>query len=635
MKQHLIASLLACALGATLHSDPTRFLKAGEIMPEGWMKEQIRLDLEEGYLPHYDAMNHSVTHELFVHQNRTSGGKYDGLQCWWSGEHEGYWKDGILRMAFLAGNDALKKQATGWLDAIVAAQGEDGYIGIYAASEKPNTRFKYEGENGELWTQSRIFQALIAGYEFTGDKKYLNAVIKAVDCTIQNDPGNYFAPKNKNFGGVSHGIGFFDILWFLHQETGQKKYAAYATELYADFNNSPVRDDDLQTQKLLGEEKFQKHGAHVAEGFFVPAFIAALTSDEKQEHAAERALEKLKYSLTPSGAMVCDENVKGRPGSGDTGYEYCGVAELVQSLGKVLAITGNPEAIELAETMALNAGQGARLPVMTALAYVSTDNRIEALSEKHQGRLAYAAYHKAAACCTLNGGRMMPYYVAAMWTRSANNLTAQLYGPCTVKTEVGGVAVKLREETSYPFEDTIRISVDPAKPLPMKLSFRIPKDAADVQVTGIAGAEKKNGCVVIERTWRPGDTFALTFDFPVKNLRSVANAKERYLKRGPLVYALPLKLEIKASEKESGINPGTGFHLYEITAKDHVGWMYTLPEKTLFSVIRKQGDPLHPFADSPIRLKGTLQSETGEAVETTLVPIGCTILRRTTFPETP
>ncbi|MCB1131525.1 MAG: hypothetical protein KDN05_10380, partial [Verrucomicrobiae bacterium] len=77
------------------------FLEAGEIEPQGWIKEQMRLDLEDGYYPHYPAINSTVTHELFVHQDRFSRQGYNGLADWWSGEHEGYWKDGLLRMAFL------------------------------------------------------------------------------------------------------------------------------------------------------------------------------------------------------------------------------------------------------------------------------------------------------------------------------------------------------------------------------------------------------------------------------------------------------------------------------------------------------------------------------------------------------
>ncbi len=634
MKRTTVLVMLSFGISVGTHAESGRFLKAGEIMPEGWMKEQIRLDLKEGYISRYDQINHTVTHEVFVHQDRISTNKYNGLRCWWSGEHEGYWKDGILRMAFLSDNDALKAEAVKWLDEIVAAQDDEGYIGIYKAGDEINCRFHHEAENGELWAQSRIFQALIAGYEFSGKEAYLTALKKAVDCTIENDPGNFFDPEKKASGGVSHGIGFFDALWFLHTQIGEKNYADYAVKLYKDFNSAPVRDNDLQTQILLSDDKFDKHGAHIAEGFFVPAYIASITGNKKDERAAERAMEKLKYHLTPSGAMVCAENVKENPGSGDAGYEYCGIAELVQALTKLTAINGSAEAAEIAESMTLNAGQGARFPVLTALSYVSYDNRIDALPEKKNDRHAYSAFHNAAACCTLNGGRLLPYYIEGMWTRGDASLTAQLYGPCSVNTEVRGVALGLREVTNYPFEDAIRFEVNPAKPLPLMLRFRIPKDAADVKVSGVNGVSKKDGYVIINRIWKQGDAFTLTFDFPVKKLHEVADSKQAYLKRGPLVYALPIEHEMKVSEDQRGINPESGYYKYEITGKNRIGWDYFMPSDDVFKPVVEGGDPQHPFADTPIKLKGTMLDSEGNPVSATLVPIGCTVLRRTTFPET-
>ena len=650
MTKRILGILVTVILFSGCHSpknESNGFLKAGEIMPQGWMKEQMCRDLAEGYLAQYDKVNHTVTYDLFVHQNRLSDKNYQGLRCWWSGEHEGYWKDGVLRMAFLSGNEELKTKAVKWLDDIVANQGSDGYIGIYSADNKPGSRFQHEGENGELWVQSRIFQALIAGYEFTGNESYLNALVKAVDCTIKNTPRNYFDPEKKASGGVSHAVGFFDTLWYLNVRKGNSKYADYALMLYEDFNAAPVRDYDLQTQKLLSKYEFQRHGAHIAEGFFIPAYIAAITEDSIYDRAADRAMEKMKYHLTPSGAMVCAENVKGNPGSGDAGYEYCGIAEMVQALTKIVAINGSAEAAEMVESMTFNAGQGARFPVLTALSYVTHDNLIEALPYTNNQRHAFAAFHMAAACCTLNGGRLLPYYIEGMWTRQSDGLTAQLYGPSTVNTTLDGVDLHISEKTNYPFEDTIEFSIDPAQPLQMKLCFRIPADAADVKVEGIDGVTRNDGYIVIDRTWKKGDRVTLLFDFPVKKLQEVAGSKQNYLKRGPLVYALPIAFEKKISEhtyeppkNKKGkanlnvINPDSGFHVYDITATDsRTGWDYLMPLNPAFKSVQAGGDPLHPFANTPIKLKGTLLDSNGKSIDATLIPIGCTVLRRTTFPE--
>ena len=58
-----------------------------------------------------------------------------------------------------------------------------------------------------------------------------------------------------------------------------------------------------------------------------------------------------------------------------------------------------------------------------------------------------------------------------------------------------------------------------------------------------------------------------------------------------------------------------------------------MPADAVFEAVREGGDPMLPFAKTPIKLKGTLFDATGKPVDATLVPLGCTLLRRTTFPQ--
>ena len=63
-----------------------------------------------------------------------------------------------------------------------------------------------------------------------------------------------------------------------------------------------------------------------------------------------------------------------------------------------------------------------------------------------------------------------------MWMATGDKgLAATLYGPCTVSAMVGAeVPVKLTCQTAYPFEETIRVAVDPEQPASFPLYFRIP-----------------------------------------------------------------------------------------------------------------------------------------------------------------
>ena len=52
-------------------------LKAGETKPEGWIKQQMRLDLESGLTGNYHKVSNAVNLKVFENQNRPAGGKVE------------------------------------------------------------------------------------------------------------------------------------------------------------------------------------------------------------------------------------------------------------------------------------------------------------------------------------------------------------------------------------------------------------------------------------------------------------------------------------------------------------------------------------------------------------------------------
>ena len=354
-----------------------QILPAGQIRPTGWIATQMKLDLQKGITGNYDKISDTVAKNLFVtNKSETKNEKTTdlGLRSWWSGEHEGYWKDSVIRMAFLTGLEPYQNKARKWMKDIVDSQEEDGYIGIYPKGE----RFTTDKVNGELWTQSRMFAAMLAYYEYTNDASVLKAVERATQLTMSKYNKTYFSLANDD-GGVSHAVGFFDILEWLYRITGNRKYADYAIFLYNDFNENPPRDDDLTYKNLMHPTRpFVKHGPHIAEGFHMPFLIATYTGDEKYKIAAKNALTKLRYHLTPGGGMVSYEYVYGEAGIGTTKCEYCCAGEFNVSLVRAIQFSGDMSIADIIEKMTFNAAQGARLhPVNRAALYISEDDRNE------------------------------------------------------------------------------------------------------------------------------------------------------------------------------------------------------------------------------------------------------------------
>ena len=652
MHRTLLTSLLIILLGSSVNTNHQKTIKmtdaiyeykileAGSIEPQAWIKEQLHRDLTEGYIGQYDQVHRTVTFNVFIEQNRLSKRKLGLRKEWWSGEHEGYWKDGIIRMAFLTNNNHYIQKAEKWIDEIKEVTARDDYVGIYKDCEKPGCRFNHTRGNGELWASSRMLMALLAYYEFTGDQEVLEITENASKLIMRKyKDENYFAVTSRG-GGVSHGIGFFEILEWLYRITGNKDYLEFSVKLYKDFNRGNIRDDDLKTQKLLDEDQlFEKHGAHIAEGMFVPEYIASIQKTDKYHRAADNAVKKLTQHLTPGGAMRADEWIKARKGTADERYEYCGIAEMLSPLNKMISFTGDLSLADKIETMTFNAGQGARFPVLSALSYLTADNRIHINHHELIKRESYDAAHLAAACCALNGARLMPYYVEGMWMKSIddNSIIALLFGPCIVKTKINDTKVQITEDTNYPFSDKITFTVNPEKEVKFPLIIRKPHQSkkADIKVSSDAKVIQNEEIIRIEKNWKKNDQVIVTFNFDIQKIDQPASKTVKnegaYLKRGALVYSLPFDHKMKTVKEYQN----SGFYRYKIKATDSTGWHLKLDTNDEFNYIPDTNDNYkHPWDAPVVKLRGTLRDGKNNKHQVELVPLGNTIFRRVTFSKT-
>ena len=624
--------------------------KIGAAKPLGWLKRQLHTDLHEGFVGNYNAFCPSVNLDLFVKQRITSfhneqtdeeNKEIDNLvhKPWWAGEHEGYWKDGVSRTAYLLDDETYIKKTEVWVREVVdAAERNGGYVGIY----NEGSRFNHRGENGELWTQSLILQVLLSFYEFSDDQRVLDTVIKAVDLTFDTyfSKQSYFcANPERAAGGVYHGVGAINILEWLYRLTGDIKYHTYACDFYDDYSNvTNTSHADLQLSRLLDNgQPFAGHTPHITESLLLPVMAACVKSKKTGDYslAAFQTMKKLAYCTTPSGSFVGDENVDGRRGSGETPYEYCSTTEGLIALNRIISLTGDITLGDNIENMVFNAGFGARLPDLHAVCYLSKDNRYEINHEANEKRFTYAAWHDAASCCTLNAGRMLPYFAEGMWRDpdKNNTITKVLYGPSSFITKIEDSEITITENTDYPFSDDVQMEITVSCSRHFSLRLRKPFGA---YITINKGGEIFRDClteddnsVVISRTWEGTITISFSFNFEIKTHRS---NMECYKQRGPILYVLPIKAEVK---KETAIR-NSGYYAYRVEAKEKIGEELYLDPTEEFTISKNGNETLKsPWRTSPLTLKGALFTSEGEKVHSKLVPMGTTILRRLTFPISP
>jgi uncharacterized protein len=625
--------IVGVAAAATPELTLTRF---GETKPSGWMLRQMQADLDDGLAGHYTDISDTVNMRQFEVQQADQQDAL-GEPGWWLGEHEGYYADGLFRLAWMAGDVTTRNAAVARLEDVLAAQDHSGYIGVYPVDK----RFGEQDSNdGELWTQSRMFQALLAWYEATNDVRILNAVESAAKLTLSAYADkSYFWRPDGGGGGVEHGVGFSDTLEWLYRITGDDTFRNGYLWLYADYASSNVTTNDLIPQYLSDPGRpWYSHTPHIAEALSMPGIASAYGGPSQYATAADQVLEKLKRYSNPGGGPVGDESVDGRIGSFELNSEYCSMTETIASLNRLAQFRDEMTTGDIAERIALNSAQGARLhTAATAVSYLTADNRLSAAqTTEYADRPLYSASHLSAACCSLNSTRLLPYYVEGMWLKSSDGtgLTARLYGPSTLDTMLNTTSVNVVEETAFPFSDDVVFTISPEKSLAFTLTLRIPEYAQNATIVAPTGMTVSRFAdrFEINGTWNGSQQASLHLAFGVHQV-SDSNGEAAFA-YGPLLFALPVDAIVTPGRitRADGAPVTPEFQDTEYVAASSIPNYVIGAHSTFTPVAFSDGDVLDPWTKPLMGLTGSLLTPDGTPANVTLRPLGTTLLRVTGFP---
>jgi DUF1680 family protein len=611
-------------------------LAFGSIQPAGWLKEEMQRNLN-GFTGHLDSLVPDlILNDDIYGKNRLSkqvknknvgalsdAGEWQAQFLWWNSETQSNWLDGLVRSAILTKDTQMIEKAATIIRRMLSTQDADGYIGIY----DKDLRYHFDDENGELWSKATLYRALLAWYEYTKDKKILDAIVKATDNVLQHYPINASHPfysKNPNAGGLTHGLVFTDVLERLYFLTGQKKYLDYCAFLYKDFSAQTL-NEDAQYKKLVDTSlRLMGHGVHTYEHLrpLVAAYYASGNPEYKT--ALHFFLKKIDATTTPSGGLAGDEFIGGRKGDAkETGYEFCSLQEGMAGWISLLEKTGEPGYAAKTEKILFNAAMGATHPAESAICYLKTDNAFILTggkhgdtTDKHQTRYRYSPVHKeAAVCCVPNAGRILPYYVQSMWMKDKDGLVATLLGPCEVSTELANKKVTISEETNYPFEDNIRFTV--SYDGDSEFSIKVIKPVWAKSVKASMKFTEENGYLVFRKKWNANDSFDVSFDREVSIQQ--ANNGDIYFEYGPLVLCKKISGE-QTVTKDYRMG---GFKELIYLQHDTLAWQFSgIPIST------KRADKKNTLPDFANQM---YNPSNGKIEPVILVPMFHTISRQVTF----
>lgn len=141
-----------------IYSSVYRFVKPENLRPEGWLKRQLEIQAE-GLSGHLDEIWPDIRDSAWI------GGKAEG----W--ERVPYWLDGFVPLAYLLRDEALIARAKKYVEAIMDAQQEDGWL-------CPCT--KEERAAYDVWAVFIICKALMIYGQCSGDNRAAETVYRAM-----------------------------------------------------------------------------------------------------------------------------------------------------------------------------------------------------------------------------------------------------------------------------------------------------------------------------------------------------------------------------------------------------------------------------------------------------------------------
>ncbi len=478
--------------------------------------------------------------------------------------------EGAAYTLALAPDPKLEKYLDDLIVKIAAAQEDDGYL--YTARTLQTDKYSPPGgkerwsdiaHGHELYNVGHMYEAAVAHYQATGKRNLLDVAIKNADlvCSVFGPDGRHDPPGCQV---IEIGLGR------LYRVTGDQKYLKTA-KFFLDQrgNKSGKRGLDgkgglygeySQDHKpVIEQDEAVGHAVRAAYMYCGMADIAALTGDLGYVKAIKKIwnniTEKKLYITAGIGATRLGEAFgKNYELPNLTAYnETCAAISYAMFNHRMFLMTGEGKYMDIVERILYNGFlsgislEGKNFFYPNPLASLNGTSRSPWFS---------------CACCPSNIVRFVPSIPGYAYASIDNKIYVNLYMGSTARMVVGGNKVVVKQETNFPWNGKVRITVEPDEPTTFEMRLRIPGWARNEVAPGglYSYAEKNNakvklkvkgkampirlhdGYVAVSNTWKHGDVIELDMPMKVRRVlcdkRVEMNMGKVAIERGPIVYCL-------------------------------------------------------------------------------------------------
>jgi DUF1680 family protein len=435
----------------------------------------------------------------------------------------------------------LEKRTDAIIDKIAAAQQPDGYLNTYYTLVKPEERWKNIQHGHELYCSGHLIEAAVAYYQATGKRKLLD-----VACRLADHIGTVFGPDRR------------------HEATGHEELELALIKLYRVTKNPKYRDlaqffldmrGRADGRRLFGEYA-QDHkpireqtevAGHAVRAMYLYCGMADMTG-LTSEQALRTAMERIWHDVVDRKMYVTGGIGPSAHNEGftvpydlpnDSAYaETCAAIGMALWNHRLFLMSGDGKYADVLEREVYNG--------LLSGVSLSGDRffYVNPLGSK-------GGHHRVpwfdCSCCPTNLVRYIPGMGERVYAQRGNALWTVLYLASTATLTLDGGKVQLAQQTRYPWEGDVEITLTPQKEFEFELNLRIPgwqQGKPTVSINGKALDEVKpsKGYVSLKRLWKAGDVVRLSLPMPVQRVYAhpmvKADEGRVALQRGPVVYCL-------------------------------------------------------------------------------------------------
>ncbi len=403
----------------------------------------------------------------------------------------------------------------------------------------------------ELYNLGHMYEAAVAYYQATGKRELLDISIKSADLVDRDFGWDAFV----SYPG--HQVIEMGLVK-LYRATGERRYLDLA-KFFLDARGH--RDDGQEYsqshKRVVEQTEAVGHAVRATYMYSGMADVAAILGDEEYLNAITRIWEDLVYrKMYVTGGIGASG---GNEGFAEPYYlpnmsAYC---ETCASIGNIFfnhrlfSMHGEGKYFDILEKTLYN---GALSGVNLKGDRFFYPNPLES-NGQHERSAWFGC-----ACCPSNVCRFIPAIPGYIYSTTDKDLYVNLFASNNADISFGRHAVKITQETSYPWEGKVAFTIDPEQGGKFALRLRIPGWARNEAIPGnlysftgesdekwsvtVNGrpfeARLDNGYAVINRRWQQGDKVELDLPMPVRTVIADERVKEdenKYaIQRGPLMF---------------------------------------------------------------------------------------------------